>query len=447
MIVLEYLVSLGPAVMMPIIFTVFALCLKVKLGKAIRSGLLVGIGFIGLSTIITLLTDNLGPAAEKMVENFGLHLNVLDVGWPAASAIAFGSTVGILIIPLCLVVNIVMLLTKTTRTIDVDIWNFWHFAFTGSLVYMLTNDLIFSLALSAINMIIIMIIADRTAPLVEKFLGLPGISIPHGFTGSYVPFAYGINWVLDRIPGINKIKLDANDIQKKFGLFGDPAILGTSIGIILGVLAKYNVKDILNLAVIMGAVLVLTPKMAAILMEGLMVVSEAVQELIQHKFQGKGKLYIGLDSAIGVGNPVTLAVSLVLIPVTLILAVIIPGNQFLPFASLAGLPFMFVLIVPIARGDFFRTFIIGIIIISIGLLIGTNLAPLFTKAAAAANFSIPSGVELISSIDYGSSPLPWLLVKAAEFKYIGLGILSIFTVLLMLWNRKKIIASDNCIEN
>lgn len=182
----------------------------------------------------------------------------------------------------------------------------------------------------------------------------------------------------------------------------------------------------------MGAVLVLTPKMAAILMEGLMVVSEAVQELIQRKFQGKGKLYIGLDSAIGVGNPVTLAVSLVLIPVTLILAVIIPGNQFLPFASLAGLPFMFVLIVPIARGDFFRTFIIGIIIISIGLLIGTNLAPLFTKAAAAANFSITSGVELISSIDYGSSPLPWLLVKAAEFKYIGLGILSIFTVLLML---------------
>ena len=127
MIVLEYLVSLGPAVMMPIIFTVFALCLKVKLGKAIRSGLLVGIGFIGLSTIITLLTDNLGPAAEKMVENFGLHLNVLDVGWPAASAIAFGSTVGILIIPLCLVVNIVMLLTKTTRTIDVDIWNFLAF--------------------------------------------------------------------------------------------------------------------------------------------------------------------------------------------------------------------------------------------------------------------------------------------------------------------------------
>lgn len=441
--VLQYLVDLGPAVMMPIIFTVFALCLRVKFGKAIRSGLLVGIGFIGLSTIINLLTDNLGPAAERMVENFGLHLNVLDVGWPAASAIAFGSTVGILIIPLCLLVNIVMLLTRTTRTVNVDIWNFWHFAFTGSLVYMLTNNIFISLLLAAINMIIIMIIADRTAPLVEKFLGLPGISIPHGFTGSYVPIAYVVNWILDRIPGINKIKLDANDIQKKFGVFGDPAILGTSIGVILGLLAKYDVKQTLNLAVVMGAVLVLTPKMAAILMEGLMVVSEAVQEVIQRKFQGKGKLYIGLDSAVGVGNPVTLAVSLVLIPVTLILALIIPGNQFLPFASLAGLPFMFVLIVPIAKGDFFRTFVIGVITVAIGLLIGTNLAPLFTKAAAAANFAIPNGTGLISSMDYGSSPLPWLIVKMAELKWVGIIVLTVFTLLLMLWNRKKIMESDN----
>ena len=43
--------------------------------------------------------------------------------------------------------------------------------------------------MSAINMIITMVIADRTAPKVEKELGLPGISIPHGFSASYVPIA------------------------------------------------------------------------------------------------------------------------------------------------------------------------------------------------------------------------------------------------------------------
>lgn len=440
--ILQYIVDLGAPVMMPIIFTIFALCLKVKFGKAIRSGVLVGIGFIGLNAIITLLTDNLGPAAQEMVKNFGLNLNILDVGWPAASAIAFGSAVGVLIIPLCLIVNIIMLVTKTTRTVNIDVWNFWHFAFTGSLVFILTNSLWIALLMATINMIITMVIADRTAPLVEKELGLPGISIPHGFSASYVPIAWVVNKILDRIPGINKIKLNANDIEKKFGIFGDPAILGVVIGIILGLLAKYNINKTLNLAMVMGAVLVLTPKMAAILMEGLMPVSEAVQSLIQQKFAGKANLYIGLDSAVSVGNSITLAVSLVLVPITLVLALIIPGNQFLPFASLAGLPFMFVLITPIVRGDFFRAFLVGIIVIGIGLLIGTNLAPLFTTAAVSAKFAIPTGAATISSIDYGSSPLPWLIIKLTEFKWIGISILVIITGFILFWNRYIIIKED-----
>ncbi|WP_434794150.1 PTS system galactitol-specific EIIC component [Terrisporobacter petrolearius] len=444
--ILQKLVDLGPSVMMPIIFAVFAVCLGVKLANAIKSGLLIGIGFIGLNAIITILTENLGPAAEAMVKNFGLNLNVLDVGWPAASAIAFGSTVGVLIIPLGIIINVVMLLTRTTRTVNIDIWNFWHFAFTGSLVYMLTGSLPIALVMSAVNMIVTMVLADRTAPLVEKELGLPGISIPHGFSASYVPIAWIANKILDFIPGINKIKLDANDIQKKFGVFGDPAILGTSIGVILGLLAKYDVKGTLNLAVVMGAVLVLTPKMAAVLMEGLMPVSEAVQSLIQRKFEGKAKLYIGLDSAVSVGHPVTLAVSLVLVPVTLILALIIPGNQFLPFASLAGLPFMFVLITPLVRGDFFRAFIVGIIVIAAGLLIGTSMSPLFTDAALAAKFAIPNGATMISSIDYGSSPLPWLIVKLTEYKTIGIGALIASTVGIMLWNRKLILKEDQSTE-
>ena len=440
--ILQWLVDLGASVMMPIIFSIFAVCLGVKIGKAIKSGLLIGIGFIGLNIVITLLTENLGPAAEAMVTNFGLNLNVLDVGWPAASAIAFGSTVGILIIPLGIIINVVMLLTKTTRTVNIDIWNFWHFAFTGSLVYIVTGSLGIALIFAGVNMIVTMIIADRTAPLVESELGLPGISIPHGFSASYAPIAWVVNKILDFIPGINKIKLDANDIQKKFGIFGEPAILGTMIGLLLGILAKYDVNKTLNLAMVMGAVLVLTPKMAAILMEGLMPVSEAVQALIQRKFSGKAKLYIGLDSAVSVGHPVTLAVSLVMVPVTLILALIVPGNQFLPFASLAGLPFMFVLITPLARGDFFRTFVIGVIVVGVGLLIGTNISPLFTEAALAAKFAIPDGARLISSIDYGSSPLPWIIVKLSEFKTIGIGAVIAVTVGLMLWNISLIIKED-----
>ncbi len=132
--ILNFIVGLGAQVMMPIIICIFGLILGTKLGKSLRAGLTVGVGFIGLNTIIALLTDNLGPATQQMVKNLGLSLSIIDVGWPARSAIAFASTVGALIIPIGLVVNIVMLITNTTQTVDVDIWDYWHFAFTGALV-------------------------------------------------------------------------------------------------------------------------------------------------------------------------------------------------------------------------------------------------------------------------------------------------------------------------
>ena len=50
--ILNYIVDLGPQVMMPIIITIFGLILGAKFGKALRAGLTVGVGFIGLNLVI-----------------------------------------------------------------------------------------------------------------------------------------------------------------------------------------------------------------------------------------------------------------------------------------------------------------------------------------------------------------------------------------------------------
>lgn len=46
--------------MMLIIICIFGLILGIKLGKFLRVGLIVGVGFIGFNIIIVLLIDNLG---------------------------------------------------------------------------------------------------------------------------------------------------------------------------------------------------------------------------------------------------------------------------------------------------------------------------------------------------------------------------------------------------
>ena len=54
--VFGYIIGLGAAVMMPIIFTILGVCIGIKFSKALKSGLLVGVGFVGLSVVTALLT-------------------------------------------------------------------------------------------------------------------------------------------------------------------------------------------------------------------------------------------------------------------------------------------------------------------------------------------------------------------------------------------------------
>lgn len=435
---INFVVGLGSSVMMPIVITLIGLIMGAKPGKAIRAGLTVGVGFIGLNLVIGMLGGNLGPAVQQMVTNYGLSLTVIDVGWPAAAAIAFATKVGALVIPVALAVNFVMILTKTTQTVNIDVWNFWHYAFTGSLVYFATNDLVFGLATAAIQAAITLILADWTAKGVEEYCGLPGVSIPHGLSVAFVPVALVINKILDYIPGINKINMDAVAVQKKFGIFGEPILVGTVLGAIIGILAGYDLKGWLGLGITMGAALVLIPKMAGLLMEGLIPISDAASEFVEKHFKSNTKIYIGLDAAVGIGHPTTLAVSLILVPLSVLIAAILPGNQFLPFADLAVLPFLFVLVVPITKGDLFRTLIVGIFIVVTGLWIATGIAPLLTEAAIAANFTMPSGASLISSIADGASPLSWAFVQIMNLRWIGLGILAAITGVMAFINFRRI---------
>ena len=85
--IINYIVNLGTSVMMPIIFFILALLMGVKIGKAFKAALLVGVGFEGLNLVINLLLDNLGPAAKAMISNLGVKLNVLDAGWSVAATV------------------------------------------------------------------------------------------------------------------------------------------------------------------------------------------------------------------------------------------------------------------------------------------------------------------------------------------------------------------------
>ena len=430
--------ALGSTVLLPIIIFLFALILRAKPGRAFRAAVTIGIAFIGINLIIGLMWTNLSDVGQAMVTNLHVNLDTMDVGWPSAAAIAFGSSVGLWVIPVALLVNVVLLALRLTKTLNIDIWNYWHFAFIGSMVVVVTGNLLMGMFAAAIAAALALFFADWTARAVQSFYGTPGISIPHLTTAPGVPFAIVTNWIVDHIPGLNKMEADPETIRKRFGIWGEPVILGLVIGLILGILAFYNAGDVttvltkvLGTGMNLAAVMLLLPRMVQILMEGLIPISEAARDFMQQRAGGR-EIYIGLDSAILIGHPATISTALVLVPVAILLSVILPGNHVILFADLAIIPFVVAMFAPLMKGNIVRMIIAGILELGVGFYIATSMANIFTSAAQGAGFTMPANAVKITSIGDGFLWTQWFFTRMAQ--YLGvIGLLIIVILLGVVW--------------
>lgn len=437
----DFVLGLGPSVMLPIILTVFGLILGQGFTRSLRAGLTIGVGFVGINLVIGLFFDSLGPAARTLVENFDVQLDILDVGWPIGAAISFGTPVAPLLIPLVLLINMALIAVNFTKTMDVDIWNYWHFIFAASVTYYAYNNMILALAVGVVTAVVTFKLADWTAPVLEHHFGLPGISLPHAETVNFAPIMYTLERIWAKIPFLAKVKADPDTVQKRFGLLGEPLTMGLVLGLIIGILGGNDLGSILVLGIQMAAVLVLLPKMVAILMEGLIPLSEGAREFITRRFPGKD-VYIGLDAAIVIGHPAGMAVALLMVPITILLAVILPYNRMLPFADFAVLPFTMVWAVAAARGNIVRGLLNGIFTMLIVFYLATEFAPLATEMGKAVGFDFPEGASLISGIDVGSHLIPWIIIKLIDFRnstmfFVAIGVAVVYS-LLWLWVRSDI---------
>ena len=162
--IINTIIGLGASVMMPIIFFVVGLIFRMGIGKSFKAGMTVGVGFVGVNMVINLLLDNLGPASKARVNRLGLHLTTVDVGWPTASTVGWGTPIMVATVVGFLVINAIMVFCKLTKTIDVDIFNYWIFLQVGALVYAVTGNFWFAVIFTWVIFAIVLKVADLTAP-------------------------------------------------------------------------------------------------------------------------------------------------------------------------------------------------------------------------------------------------------------------------------------------
>lgn len=412
--VFNFFINAGATVMLPVIITVIGLIFGLNITRAFKSGLTLAIGFAGIRLILDFMTSNIGPAAKAMVERTGVNLDILDVGWGSIAAVTWASPIIAILIFTILAINVVVLILKKTQTLDVDIWNYHHMAIVGVMTYFVTNNLFLAAGASATMALITFKLSDWSQYMVEDFFGIPGVSLPTVSALSSLVIAWPVNWLLDKVPFIKHSKFTVKDAQKYLGFFGDQMIMGLLIGLVIGALAGYELTDILKLGVSMSAVLVLIPKMTALFMEGLMPISDAAQKWSQSKFSGR-KLFIGLDAAVVVGNPDVITTALIIIPLTIAMALFLPGNRVLPFADLAVVPFRVAMVVALTRGNLLKNIVIGLIVTASLLWCGTLTAPVLTSIAQSVGIELGGSALLITS--FASTALIQSFLVFIAFSY------------------------------
>lgn len=410
MYIFEYISNLGSTVMIPLMFIIVALVFGLGLAKAFKVGLTIGIGFLGLNLVINLFWVYLSPAAELLLKRFGLQLNYIDGGWMTGAAIGFASPVGTFIIPFAIAVNIILLATNLTKTLNVDIWNFWHFCFYGGIAYKLTGSIIWGYIMAGVMVALSLKFGDMGAKYIEDEMGIPGISVSQCFAASTIPVGLFLDKLYDKIPGLNKININTEILSKRLGIFGEPATIGFGLGILISISVGYDVKTTIEMGIAIAALLVLMPRMVKILMEGLIPLSEAASAFMQKKFKGK-EFYIGLDSAITLANPTTIAVSVVIIPITILIA-LLPFNTVLPAGDLAAGAYYVCFFSIIHRGDFLRTLLSGSLLMIAIYALMSIFAPMINQLAIAAGYVL-EGAEMGISAGVNVVAGPLLLILRA----------------------------------
>lgn len=424
--VMQYILDLGPAVMLPILIIIFSLILGMKFGDSFKAGLQIGIGFVGIGLVIGLMLDSIGPAAKAMAQAFDINLEVIDLGWPGTAPITWASQIALIAIPIAIAVNILMLVLKMTRVVNVDIWNIWHMTFTGAMVHIATGSYWLGILGVVVHAAFAYKLGDWFSRDTKHYFELDGIAVPHGTSAYCGPIAVLVDSIIEKIPGLNKITFSVDNLQQHFGTLGEPVTVGFIIGAIIGILAGYPVKDILQLAVKTAAVMLLMPRVIKPIMDGLTPIAKHARKKLQAKFGGN-EFLIGLDPALLLGHSSVVSASLLFIPVTILIAVLLPTNKVLPFGDLATIGFFVAMAVAVHQGNLFRTLVSGVVIMSI-----------VTQLAAKAD-TLKAG-EMVGSMDQGGAPITYLLVQLLTLKnVVGLVVIGAIYVLALFvtWKRAK----------
>ena len=427
--IINYILGLGSAIFVPLIILILGLVAGMKFKKAFMSAITLGIAFTGMSMVIGFMSNAVSPASEALAKNTGLNLPALDLGWTGAASITWSWSYAFVFFAVVLGVNFVMLILNWTKTLNVDMWNVWGKALTAYLVYFISGSLLAGFITAIVQVILELKMGDMFQRHIEDLTGIPLVTVTHLMNISAV-LLLPINVIMDKIPFFNR-RADTKALKKKIGIFSENSVMGFLIGLGLGLAAAYGVSGSLNLAIQIATAMALFPMISKMFMQSLSPLADAMSEMMKKRFKDR-EVYIGLDWPVLAGRSEIWVTAILLVPVFIGYAIILPGNAVLPLAGIINYSIAVGGLL-LTGGNLVRMLIMGVISMPIYLYAATYLTPILTGLAD--RTGAVEGIQKGQQITWSSIEGPEFRILFAEaFKGNILGIIgSVVFIAMFVW--------------
>ncbi len=447
----------GATIVVPVMIFMVSLFLKVSPKRAFFSALRAGVGLTGFGWIISSFTPLVTKYIQQMVETAGLNLPIVDIGWQTGSLTAFSSSIGLSFFVFGLLIELVLFLVGITRVfVPSNLWNNFGYMIWGTMAYAATGNFALSFAFMVFVLLYSLIMSEVIADRWSDYYGVKNATINsiHNIETLVPALLLDPLW---NLLGVNKVKLNPESLKTKLGIFGEPMILGFILGLVIGILG--SLKDLVSLdawggilgfAMSLAAVMTVFPLITGVFASAFGPLAEAVEKNKKQETEtaeavaDKKRWFIAVDDGVGFGEPATIIAGLILVPIMVFLALLLPGNRALPVVDLIAIPFMIEAMIAVSKGNILKAILNGIIWFSLGLYAASALGPIYTEAVQQYGSVLPQGVVLIMSFNLLAHPLTALVFFAwisGNPLLIGITILVYLFFLFLLRTKRESIYS------
>lgn len=423
-------------IMLPVFMLVIALITGQNFQRSLKASITLGVGFIGIFIVFDHFVLQLGPVLEALVLRTGVQMDVFDVGWPPMARIAWSYRFVPVLLIVIIVINLIAFKLNMCKTLNIDIWNFWHFIFLGQMVHVATDSLIWMFGVVMISELIVLLVADYSVRDVHAFTGVEGISITTLACVCYYPFAVFMNGLLDKWPFIKNLKADPKSLEKRLGFLGDPIAIGFLLGCGLGVSAGYHMMETIGLAFNIAAVVFILPRVTQIINESIIPISEGVKARLSLKYGHEKTANIGIHFALLMGDASVVVTGILMMPIVLIMSMTLPSIRFLPIASLPNLISIVPMVVVACNRHILKAVIISSLIMVGNFYVASGLSDFITTLGRQTGYNVPGYDGLYTSFLEGGNLLRYWLLELSQLSWIGLLGLPV-AVCLLLYTRQK----------